>query len=92
MTDYIIPAWWDWMDHPEDEIPPGLLALACVRPCFGGGTEVIAGSMRGNTTIHTGKQAQAAARQHGANAVAGQLNKQQRRNIETQNIARRTRR
>lgn len=77
MTEYFLPEWWFWPDDPAAEIPPGLLALACIRPAFGGGTAVIGGAMRGNTQIHSGRQAQAAARQHGAEAVSAQLNRQQ---------------
>lgn len=62
MTDYWLPVWWDWPTDPSVEIPPGLMALACVIPEFGGGTAVVTGSMRGNTAIHSQRQAQAAQR------------------------------
>lgn len=81
MTEYIIPEWWDWHSNPADEIPPGLLALACVRPAFGGGTAVIGGSMNGNTHISSARQADAAARQHGVRQVNAQLDSQQRRTL-----------
>ena len=73
---YFLPDWWDWHTDPALEIPPGLLAICCVIPAFGGGTEVVGGAMRGNTQIHGSRQAQAAARQHGSQQVAAQLNVQ----------------
>lgn len=77
MTEYWLPDWWDWPTDPSAEIPPGLLALACLRPAFGGGTAVVAGGMHGNAAITSQRQAQAAARQHGARAVNAQLDRQQ---------------
>lgn len=61
-------------DDPSDEIPPGMLAIAQLN---GGGTATVAGSLRGNTTIASNAQAQAAARQHGAGAVQAELDRQQ---------------
>lgn len=85
MTDYWLPEWWDCascgFSCPECEIPPGLLAILCVRPAFGGGTEVAAGNMRGNTAITSQRQAQAARRQHGHQQVNAQLNRQQARKL-----------
>lgn len=81
MTEYFLPEWWFWPDDPSAEIPPGIMAIACVIGPFGGGTEVIAGSMRGNTQIHSAQQAQAAARQHGVQQVNTQLNRQQSRQL-----------
>jgi len=87
---YWLPPWWGWMqdwggcieclkyNHSaclSCEIPPGVLALAQL---VGGGTAAVAGSMRGNTTIASGRQAQAATRQHGAQAVENQLSQQKR--------------
>lgn len=81
---YFLPAWWDWMSRwgdclpclrfgrrcPSCEIPPGVMALAQL---VGGGTAVVSGSMHGNAGIHTARQATAAARQHGSEQVAQQL-------------------
>lgn len=90
MTDYWLPEWWFWPDDPAAEIPPGLLAIACVRPAFGGGTEVVGGAMRGNTQIHSTRQAEAAARQHGVQSVQAQLDRQQARRLQdAQNTQRR---
>lgn len=82
---YWLPSWWDWMSRPADEIPPGLLALACL---VGGGTAVVAGSMRGNTAIASARQAQAAARQHGAAAVNRQLDRQADVQVNGQSVGR----
>lgn len=49
----------DPFDDPSDEIPPGMLAIACIRPEFGGGTAVVCGNLQGNTTIASAQQAQA---------------------------------
>jgi hypothetical protein len=74
--DYWLPTWWHWPTDPAAEIPPGLLAIACIRPCFGGGTAVIGGAMRGNTHIASAQQAEAAARQHSVQEVTQQLSRQ----------------
>lgn len=74
---YWLPDWWDWHTDPAAEIPPGILAICCVIPAFGGGTEVIAGGMHGNSHIASAQQAQAAARQYGVRQVNAQLNRQQ---------------
>ena len=76
MTEYWLPEWWFWPDDPAAEIPPGLLAIVCVIPEFGGGTEVVGGAMRGNTHIASARQAEAATRQHGVRQVNVQLNRQ----------------
>lgn len=77
MTDYWLPTWWNWLHDPAADIPPGLLAIMCIRPAFGGGTAVVAGSMTGNTHIASARQAEAAARQHGVRQVNAQLDRQQ---------------
>lgn len=59
----------DPFDDPGDDIPPGMLAVACIRPEFGGGTEVVCGRLQGNTTIASARQAQAVNRMTG-----GQIN------------------
>lgn len=81
MTDYWLPTWWDWIEDwsrcracleynhvpcTSCEIPPGMLGLACL---VGGGTAVIGGNLRGNQTIATGQQAQAAAQMNRAQAA-----------------------
>mgnify|MGYP000197523413 CR=1 FL=1 len=47
---------------PGDDIPPGMLAVACLN---GGGTQVVCGNLRGNTAIPTAAQAQAVNRMTG---------------------------
>ena len=74
MVDYWLPSWWGWMDNWDQcstciqmngspcascEIPPGMLGLACL---VGGGTAAVAGNLRGNATIASQHQAEAAAR------------------------------
>lgn len=91
MVDYWLPTWWGWIDHWDRcrtciqyngspcascEIPPGMLGLACL---VGGGTAAVAGNIRGNATIASQQQAQAAARVPGVSAqqVNVELNRQQ---------------
>lgn len=84
-----LPTWWDWHQNWDEcqtciqyngapcascEIPPGLLALGCL---VGGGTAVVGGSIRGNATIASQRQANAAARQHSVEQVNVQLDAQQ---------------
>lgn len=78
---YFWPSWFDWVDgwDPGDDIPPGMLALACL---VGGGTTVVGGSLRGNTAITSDRQMAAACRQHGAGAVAQQGTDLRRRSID----------
>lgn len=59
----------DPFDDPDDEIPPGMLAIACVRPEFGGGTQVVCGNQQGNTAITSSRQAQAVNRMTGGNPI-----------------------
>ena len=69
---YWLPEWWGWMEDWSSciacmqynhsrclscEIPPGLMALACL---VGGGTAVATGGMRGNVGIANQRQARAA--------------------------------
>ena len=90
MVEYWLPDWWGWMDNWDQcstclayngspcascEIPPGMLGLACL---VGGGTAAVAGNLRGNATIASQQQAQAAARVESAAAVQNQLNRQNR--------------
>lgn len=49
----------DPFDDPGDEIPPGMLAIACLN---GGGTATVCGNLRENTAITTAQQAQAVQR------------------------------
>ena len=56
------------------EIPPGVMAMAQL---VGGGTATIAGTMRGNVGIANQKQARAASRVSGTQAVDRQLQRQQ---------------
>ena len=49
----------DPFDDPGDEIPPGMLAVACLN---GGGTATVCGNLRGNTAIASARQAQAVQR------------------------------
>jgi len=71
---YWLPKWWsavsDWSDCrtcmayngspcASCEVPPGLLAMAQL---VGGGVATVAGNARGNQTITSQRQAQAAAR------------------------------
>lgn len=102
---YWLPEWWDWMEDWSQcltcleynhtpctscEIPPGLIALACL---VGGGTATIAGAMRGNVGIHSHQQAKAAARVSSIEAVNQQLDRQQRQiNINVNNVNRNVRR
>lgn len=73
MTNYWLPSWWGWIEDwsrcrtcleynhvpcASCEIPPGMLDLACF---VAGGTATVAGNLRGNVTIATAQQAQAAA-------------------------------
>lgn len=72
--DYWLPSWWGWIDSwsrcrtclkyngspcASCELPPGLLGIVCL---VGGGTEVVAGNMRGNVSIANQQQAAAASR------------------------------
>lgn len=74
MVDYWLPSWWGWIENWDQcstciqyngspcagcEIPPGMLGLACL---VGGGTAAVAGNLRGNATIASQQQAQAAGR------------------------------
>jgi hypothetical protein len=74
MVDYWLPAWWGWIENWDQcstclayngspcascEIPPGMLGLVQL---VGGGTAAVAGNLRGNATIASQQQAQAAGR------------------------------
>jgi len=74
MVNYWLPTWWGWIDNWSDcrtclayngspcascEIPPGMLGIVQL---VGGGTATVAGNIRGNATIATQRQAQAATR------------------------------
>lgn len=100
---YWLPEWWGWMQDWSKcitcleynhspclscEIPPGMLGLACL---VGGGTAAGAGQLRGNVTIASHPQAEAAARVHDAGAVNRHLQRQQRQlniNANQSNITR----
>lgn len=92
---YWLPQWWGWIDQDWSrcqacleynhgtciscEVPPGLLAIACLN---GGGTTTVAGVMRGNVGIETAQQARAASLVSDRQAVNNQLRRQQQhRNI-----------
>jgi hypothetical protein len=49
--------------------------MACL---VGGGTATVSGNLRGNVTIASARQAQAASRQHGTGRVTDHLRRQQR--------------
>ena len=98
MTEYWLPSWWDWMQDWSDciacmkynhsrrlscEIPPGLLGLAQL---VGGGTAAVAGRMSGNVGIASARQAKAAARVSGAEAVNKQIQRQQNVTVNIQNV------
>jgi len=78
---YWLPKWWDAVSDWEKcrtcirrngspcvscEVPPGLLAMAQL---VGGGVATVAGNMRGNQTITSQRQAQAAARVPGPSTI-----------------------
>ncbi len=81
MTDYWLPTWWGWIEDwsrcracleynhtpcTSCEIPPGILGIVCL---VGGGTATVAGNLRGNQSITTAQQAQAASRMSSAEAA-----------------------
>lgn len=89
MVDYWLPSWWGWIDNWDRcstclayngspcagcEIPPGMLGLVQL---VGGGTAAVAGNLRGNATIASQQQAQAASRVSGHQAVNAQIQRQQ---------------
>lgn len=76
---YWLPSWWGWTDCmaclkynktmcTSCEIPPGLLAMACL---VGGGVATVAGSKRGNIAVGSARQAAAANRMPGPNVRTG---------------------
>jgi len=94
---YWLPEWWDWFERWGEcftclkymhtpcascEVPPGLLALAQL---VGGGTEIVAGNHRGNATIRSRKQAEAAARVPSAEATTQQW-QGQRQSVQQEQI------